>query len=260
MEGETSLPPEIASERWDYSNKFAEYLIRVALEGREALESTNNFPTRIELNTQWHSALDKMREETKDGMERWTPIGIQNDMNSIVIPTDFFKGEEKTIPFASILEKDEIRMLIKLGITNLAGDIHSHPEHFQSFVQRFLFSGRLITEYRGFSPMDLKGVIQLSITPTNLHVFGVVDQLSNYFTFIAKDTDAISHDSPLQTDKEFSYYWFKKYAPSVVEKLPPVFTTLWDINIAIAKQYNLVLYRGKPGEDLVKYCPRPKSK
>lgn len=251
-EGETQ--PEISIERWDYESQFKEYLIRVAREGKTKLEPIGNFPKRIELNDKWHNTLNKMRVQTRDGHERWTPIGFNRDMSSIVIPTDFLSGEEDNIPVT--VDEDEIIKYRELCLVNLAGDIHSHTERLKgSYFRRFVTSGRFLREYRGFSPRDLKGVLELSSSASPLHIFGVVDAKANFFALLTKDTKTIPHDSHLQDNSEFSFYWFNRYAPAVVERFPPVTSTLWDINIGIAQEYKLSLYRGSVGEDLVRGFP-----
>jgi hypothetical protein len=260
-EGEPTTSPEYSKERWDYDGKFKEYLLNVAQEGKGALESINNYPERIGLNDTWHKILGKMRSETRDGLERWTTIGVHKDIKSIVIPTNIQVGRRNDIP---VLQESDLDKLSKeysrLEVRRLLGDIHSHPDQFvkENTLTRFLLSGRIISEYRGFSPTDLKGIIQLSKSASPLIIFGLVENEDNFFAFLTKDSETIPSDSPLLKNKEFSYHWFRKYAPGIGEDFLPKKSTLWEINIGIAKHYNLAIYRGKVDQDLVRGYPEIK--
>jgi hypothetical protein len=244
------------SERWN-SEAFHSYMLKVAKYGKEGLEQIDNFPKRIELNGMWHDVLNKMRAETKDGYERWTPIGYKEDMSNLSIPTEFFVGERNEIPeFKEDQIEEFTQKYSELGLVHFAGDFHSHPRRsVKSYLRSFIISGRFLTEYSGFSPRDLKRIIELSPSTFPFHMFGLVDEKANCFAFITKQIETISADSPLQDDSEFSYYWFNRYAPSVIEHFPPVTSTLWDINIGIAEKYKLALYRGEVQEDLVRSFP-----
>jgi hypothetical protein len=88
-EGEPSTQPERATERWEYKNQFEQYLVRLATEGGNSLEPIDRFPMRIELSPEWHEVHERMEIETRDGHERWTPIGYRKGFKDIHVPKTF---------------------------------------------------------------------------------------------------------------------------------------------------------------------------
>src|SRR5688500_14179238 len=94
---------EVGSEKdllntWDYETRFREYALLLGRKGTEALESIDNFPEQIKLDSVWHNALDRMRDETnKDGNERYALIGSR-EHRDFYFPEIFTKGEPNQIP------------------------------------------------------------------------------------------------------------------------------------------------------------------
>lgn len=143
------------------------------------------------------------------------------------------------------------------GITGLIGYVHSHPGNVKGFVTRFLLSRGNITNINGgFSPGDLCSIIRSS--DTHPWFCGVVDKTNNYFSFVTRETEIIPPDSELYDTQKFHDHWLKKVDSSpifqnsifIVKSQAP-----WEVNIEIAKQYKLALYRGIPGEELVRGFP-----
>lgn len=255
-EGELSDSPERVVERWDYKNHLEPYLIRISEEGSNGLEPISRFPKQIELSSEWHEVQDQMRRETEDSYERWTPIGFRRETRDIFVPKTLLRGTKRSVPPESFHE-GIVDDTAKLGITHLIGDIHSHPGWGKNYLDRFFRTGRIITEYKGFSPTDMFRTVNSKAV--KFLVFGLVDSGANYYSFLTKETEPIPLDSKLAKSIEFQYYWFYEHTLARFHKNIPIpypkSFSLWDVNLAIAKEYNISLYRGKPGEDLIRHYP-----
>lgn len=259
MEIEGGQVPERFVNRWGFESHLQEYALLVARKGKNGLESIENFPNRIELSDEWHHTLNKMRTETaKDMRERVTPIGFQHEMRKLHIPPDFIVGAKTTVSDEMFWDGfDKVKK--EKGIVGLVGHIHSHPRDWDNFLKLFVKTwGRIVTEYKGFSPGDLHGIVEnASKLPW---FYGVVDKDENYFAFVTRESETIHPSSKIQDSATFQEYWFYHNTRTPLFKnssitIPKAFT-LWDVDMAIAKQYRLALYRGKPGEDLVREFPK----
>jgi len=241
VEGEQSAEPQV--ERWGFESHFQEYALLLAKKGKDGLESIDNFPQRIELNDEWHRTLEKIRLETEDGLERGTLTGFPGDMRKLTISDKLVVGKKASIKFLDSLENAKQ----KHGIDKVVGTIHSHPGHWDSPEKRYIEPGRSFSEYRGFTTKDFHTYLKPSYQ--SLFIDGVVDSQVNYFVFLTKDTKFIPKDSKLYRREIFEDYWLYQQTKSLRT------FSLWDVDMAIAKEYKLALYRGNSGEDLIRYFP-----
>ena len=87
------LPEKKQESRWGYDAYFESYLYRVGIEGNEGVDPIKKFPESIELNDAWHTALNRMKSESKkDGRERWAPVGMKKVISLDFIPSTSIKG------------------------------------------------------------------------------------------------------------------------------------------------------------------------
>ncbi len=223
--------------RWSY-DYFHEYLLALARSGEKFLLPQDQYPTRIALNPNWHGLLDQLREITRDAIERWVFVGFKEDRRTLYFPKVPVKGLPDRIPNEVVLEK--IKEARNRGIIGLVGDIHSHPgvdistEQSYNDYKRYpkIFADMKLP---GFSVGDLSTLIQPENT---LQMRGVVAGYFNLFAFRTRGTE----NTPIDALRE------------LVAK-PSTSGLAWDSNIRIAKHYNLVLYRGEAGKDLVRVFP-----
>ena len=256
VEGETSKlrndEVEVKIERWGYETRFKSYLYRISILGNEGVESINNFPPRIELNKKWHEALERIKAESRDGIERWVPVGMKDDRVLDFIPETSIKGyftQAKTLTAAEIKQQ--------YGIAHIAGDIHSHPSDWLNRLGvGLIVATRLVKDFEGFSDSDLYRMVD----GNGLPMAGVVEKSHNYFAFRTTETRDLPTDSPLRDKMIFSRHWSGKYGGYYFGKTHLSFWaspkySVRETNMGIAGAYNIALYRGEPGEDLVREYP-----
>lgn len=256
VEGETQALPESEAEnkiqRWGYETRFKYYLYRIGILGNEGVESIKNFPTSIELDDIWHGTLNRMREESRDGFERAIPVGYREDRRSVYLPQDFSRG---TNTGAVIPSPEEVKA--KFGIEHQFGAIHSHPDDWLSTVVWKALEATRLGDGTGFSLED----IFYMVDGKGLPMEAVVERNANYFAFRTQETKEIPEGSPLSSKEAFLRHWYRKHGMwagsnrnfMVALKLP---VSVRKININLAEAYNLALYRGNPGEKLVREYPQ----
>jgi hypothetical protein len=256
VEGETSAllgnekPDWI--QRWGYETRFKYYLYRMGVLGNEGVESIRNFPDRIELNDTWHARLDEMRSESMDGSERWVAVGMKENRSLDFIPRNFVKGHRNhavTLTAEGVSER--------YGIIHNIGDLHSHPsDWFNRLGVKLIVATRLVKDYEGFSDLDLYRMVD----GYGLPMTGVVEKEHDYFAFRTEETRDLPAESPLTSATTFSRHWSRKFGGYYFGKshqrfwASPQFS-LKEMNRGIAEAYNLALYKGKPGCDLIREFP-----
>lgn len=238
-------------ERWEYGARFKHYLYRIGQLGNEGVEPINNFPARIELNESWHSTLNRMWQESKDGFERHIPVGYRQERENPHFPQEFILGTRSYADFLTTKAAKE-----KYGIEYHFGNIHSHPADWLSRILLKPFENTKLMEGEGFSLEDVFHMVNGRGLPMEV----LVERKYNIFAFRTQETKDMPADSPLLSEKNFTRYWYRKNG------LWPVFdsrllvsyrlqTSVWKINIMLADAYKLALYRGKRGEDLIREFP-----
>ncbi len=206
--------------------------------------------------------LDKMREETKDGHERWALVGFREDMQNLVLPrvfglgtkTDYQNRIGARIPYKVRLKEIQ-KAKVKTRVVNLVGDIHSHPQSSLKSTVNELFGRRIFSSDGGFSAADLyRMVIQEQFLPMT----ALVDGYENFFVFNTRESIDIPTSSNVFSQDSFEKYWYEKYGVRLegdfAKYIPPGFKHL-QLNKGIAKKHGLVLYKGNPREDLIRISP-----
>jgi|SRR3990170_3719234 len=240
------------TDRWGYETRFKYYLLRVAMLGNKGAELIDSFPKKIELNDAWHNTMNRMRDVSRDGIERGIPVGFREEGLTLYLPQEFLLGTGKKAAVSTPQEAFK-----EFGISHLIGAIHSHPS---SWIQRLavktILSTRLVKGIEGFSARDLFYMLD----GNGLPVEAVVEKDHNFFAFRTRDTRDIPTDSPLRSERAFERHWYRKYGGYFPGKSDLTFITLpsystLKVNIGIAGAYNLALYKGDPGKDLVRSYP-----
>lgn len=239
VEGELQNKPP---ERWNFKTHFREYALLLGRKGKDGLESIDKFPKTIELDTQWHTALDKIRVETKSGgEERYAVIGFREDSRDFYFPEVSAIGEPGRVPRQAIGEL-RWKMWEKYKITSIIGDFHTHPQG------------------SAFSPEDLYNLLnKLTATP---YMKGLANEQENIFAFRTRETFMVSKiDTPSKGfSSVFTDHWLEKagfkYNEARVHlvRIEPA-ADIWKANLGIAEAHRLALYRGKPGQDLRRMYP-----
>src|SRR5688572_16742482 len=84
---------------WEYESYFREYAFLIGRKGKDALETIENYPVRIELDASWHRVLDSMRSEIAgDRNERFAVVGYRETSRDFYFPEKSGIGEPYTIP------------------------------------------------------------------------------------------------------------------------------------------------------------------
>lgn len=204
---------------WNY-DQFKNYLLLLS-KGSEFTLPCNQYPERIKLSKNWHDILNEMRQESKDGKERYALIGYKNGSSSLYLPKITTIGENREIPAEIISAKR--KKANQIGISPI-GNIHSHPTASRS-------SDR--SNY-AFSSSDLYGLL---VPAYFTRVAGLAETKINLFVFGTKDTETILSPS-IFTQDQFNKYWAEQKLNS------------WDTSMAIAQRYKLVIYSGQPNGEL----------
>jgi hypothetical protein len=256
VEGETSAILDDEKEnqplKWGYETGFKYYLYRIGILGTEGVESIKKFPDRIELDATWHSRLNAMRSESSDGIERWVAVGMKEDRSLDFIPKDFVKGH---YTHADALTPEQVSE--QYGIIHNIGEIHSHPsDWFNRMGVNLIVATKLVKGYEGFSDQDLYGMVDGFGLPMSV----VVEKEHNYFAFRTEETQDLPATSPLSAAMAFNNHWSRKYGGYYFGKSHQSFWaspqfSLKEMNRGIAEAYNLALYKGKPGDELIREYP-----
>lgn len=227
---------------WPYEH-FREYLLALG-RGKDFLLPLDKYPDIIELSGDWHRTLGENRKLTQErNREHYTTIGFKDIYRSLHLPTQPLSGSEGSVQPRVI--KDSFANATRAGIDTILGDVHSHPH----------------TEHLCFSLGDIYGIVQPGATE---YVRGVVSKDENLFVFKTRETDATKNPAFFDRNN-FSRFWYGingwEYTgtnPQRGELAHPVKKDapgIWGLNQEIAKRYNLVLYSGDLGKELIKVYP-----
>jgi len=262
------IQPQQKIERWSYKDHLKEYLLLLASKGSEGLELINRFPKQIELSSAWHELLNDMKEASQDGIERLAVIGFKEDRRRLFLPTIPIKGMPEKIP-PEELEKEIFRVRNKFGMTDMIGDIHSHPKDLYGGLRgKFRLAKDFIEgiNTKGqphLSAVDLYRVVTSSnyqAYPGFLPIIGVVHGNANVFAFKTRETRPLPVPPVFFNKESFSKYWYEKYGFNYsrgegITGVKSSRANLWAMNIGIAERHKLALYRGRSGGDLVRTYP-----
>lgn len=233
---------------WTYEH-FREYLSALG-RNKYFLLPINKYPDLIELSQKWHVSLEDLRKKTAARTkEHYSVIGLDTILRSLNLPTTPSIGKKGCIPSEAISQAKAAAY--GNGLYPIVGDIHTHPEH----------SARHALV---FSIGDLYGMV----APNSMeYVKAVVGGDENLFVFRTRDSFTVQYDPSIrQMDQEsFSKFWYEQngYKYSGVDPVkgelakPSVkgAPSIWELNLKVAKRYNLVFYAGTPNSDLVKIHP-----
>lgn len=254
------------SEVWDY-NRFREYLLLLT-KGENSLLSIDQYPQAVALSEDWHSLLNKMREDSVDGIERWALIGYKKGKEAIYLPTVAAKGLPYDVSVEGMAESRH-KAITQVGITGLLGDIHSHPIALEKengrklFIKSpELFEGGVFEvgpSARSFSAGDLYSMF---VPGNHKLVMGLVAGDENLFAFRTRETTGLGIGAYFLSQETFEKSWYEKYGfqyfsnvnefgASGIKQVRPDASN-WSVNLGIAETYKLVLYKGDAGKNLVK--------
>ncbi|HLD01659.1 MAG TPA: hypothetical protein VJC10_02165 [Patescibacteria group bacterium] len=227
------------------------YLLRLA-QDPEALLSPEEYPDVLTIPPTLHKKLDELKKLTKRNVREFTTIVAQNAQRSGIYYSTAMPGEPLSIPFevkwdaiANAMQAGDIRLF-----DDYLGSIHSHPPLRKSRILPF----RRLFDPGTFSAGDLHSLLQRNIGD---HFMGVVAGDEKLFAFRSTHTPLdISTDPDLASFDKFEQHWYSRAGFHVLENgIVPLrpdasFTSLWEMNVEIAKTYGLALYKGQAGSDL----------
>lgn len=241
--------------RWAYPY-FKEYLLALT-RGPDFLLPFEDYPKRIELGKPWHELLDQMRQESKDGIERWALVGFKDDKRSLYLPTILTKGSSHAVS-GKIIEKAVEYAKTKAGIIDLVGDIHSHPNGW--LTKLYHLQNPLYAPFKGnlhaFSTQDLFVLRHMSFV-------GLSEGDRNLFAFKSRETHTVPDYALESNFDEFEKYWNHKMGIRNIKiknfqaeiPIDPRYNA-WSMNKKIANKHKIVLYKGSPDKDLVRVVPK----
>lgn len=248
-------------EVWDY-NRFREYLLSLT-KAENSLLSIDQYPHAIAFSEHWHSLLNQMREDSVDGIERWALIGYKKGKEAVYLPTVAAKGSPHQVSVEVMLESRH-KAITQVGITDLLGDIHSHPIVLKKENGRKLFIKSpegfgIGPSANSFSAEDLYFMV---VPESHKLVMGLVAGDKNLFAFRTRETTGLGIDADFLSKETFEKYWYEKYgfqyfsnvdefgACGIKQVRPDA--SNWSVNLGIAERHKLVLYKGDAGKNLVK--------
>lgn len=232
---------------WTYEH-FREYLLALG-RGNEFLLPINQYPDIINLSEEWHSTIEDARKKTAEtGYEHFFNVGTKHEARTVHLPTNPRVGNQGSIP--SDVQSGLLSDYVRIGVNSIPGDIHSHPS----------------SDHAEFSLGDLYRLLY----PNSKNLFiGVVEGNENLFAFRTKGSRNTGLDSTVLNQGTFAKYWyeqngweFKGYNPKTgAEMARPNnrdVTSVWQLNLKVARRHNLVLYSGDAKTELVKVFPTTK--
>ncbi len=250
---------------WNYK-MYREYLLALT-KGRDYLLPIEEYPSRIELSASWHEAFNQIRSSTNEG---WILIGYQSGQRRLVIPRVAEKGLSHSVPYevmAASLEKARARA----GITDLVGDVHSHPRPLTD-LSWYLPDEETSDGEGAFSLGDLYGFLcalnkQRPSDPKRSLMF-VAEGNENIAAFATRRTLELVRNNFTGTYEQFAKQWYGKYGwnfkgskpasaggGELAEPARPDAPKIWQINKGVAYHYQLALYRGFKDKPLLRDYP-----
>lgn len=256
------LKPEGGNRTWTYENHLKNYLLVLGRLGKDGLERRENFPRIMTLSRDMNLNIERIRIAQRDGHERYALLGYSPQSSDIIFPSKPAKGDRDSISTQTVVEEMK-KMKDDLGVVAFVGDIHSHPSARIYYPEHWAedpatISARLATfvdktgksDLAAFSPQDLYSMMSTRETYSqSMQVMGVVQGRKNLFAFATRETFSVKPNE--LSWNAFEAYWVQKLqeiTSSGETKVDPI----WELNLMIAKAHNLVLYKGNPGEVLVR--------
>lgn len=250
---------------WDFEY-YREYILGLS-RSREFLLPIAEHPSRIDVNATWHEVFNSMRH---DARERWALIGYEDGMRRLVLPKVAEVGLSHSVPYEVMrggLEKARRRA----GITDMVGDIHSHPadtgDPGWKIPKKITSSGEAafsIADMFGF----LSGIVHQQPSVKNRFIMCVVQGNENIMALASRESLVSVRNSFTGSYEDFARSWYNKFrweykgniplsqgGGELADPLPNSVTSLWGINKGIAHQYQLVLYRGFTDTPLLRDYP-----
>jgi hypothetical protein len=230
-------------QRWEYGTHFREYVLLLGRKGEKALESIEQYPARIELDMVWHNVLNNMRSETQqDKHERFSVVGFTDTSREFYFPIISIKGEPYSIA-PSLVSNTIHAAKEQHGVTSILGDLHTH-----NYVGPLTF-------------VDFHGMLDKSRSHVPM-IRGLINPSENIFAFKTRETYMVNDFGipKYGTTEGFKDYWMNKAGfqasekPNHIKRNQPT-ADMWATNIAIAQAHYLALYRGEPGQDLIRSFP-----
>jgi len=237
---------------WKY-DYFREYLLALS-RGDNFLLPRRDYKKRVRLDENWHDVLDTIRRESKDGVEKYSVIGVNKEKRAVFVREVPLSGHADHVPVETIhLAVDEMER--KVG-ADLVVDIHSHPD----WLLSGLWGDSKEVRRAAFSPGDLFRLIHKSQS----HFVGVlVEGNENLFVFRTRGTERVDLNLVVLSQQTFTDYWLNYYgfrrfrlgSGTEVMTNQNKKITGWDVNVGIAERHKLVIYRGLSGGDLFRVVP-----
>ncbi len=226
---------------WNYET-YREYLLAIS-RGRDYLLPIEDYPSQIELSSVWHDSFNQIRDLPHEG---WVLIGYQDGQRRLVMPRVAEKGLSHSVP-SEVMSAGINRAILKAGISDYVGDIHSHPRGLT----------RLGND-SAFSVGDIYGLLdslseQRPSDPRRSGIF-VAEGNENIAAFGTRGSLERVRNSPLGSYEDFATKWYSRYqwtfistSPTtgeIAEATTPHSPKIWTINKGIAHHYQLSLYKG----------------
>jgi len=241
--------------RWSYSD-FRDYLLRL---DQHSLLPLEQYPAEIVINGDWHDLFNRMRNQSKDGKERFSIVGFKKEKGSshLYISEVPVIGGHQEISIELI--QQEMDKAYKRGI-NVIGNIHSHPSGLLRIILN-LANPQLAPiggTQQGFSMPDFGSVVM-----TDLFFIALAETDRNLFAFKSQDTHHSSRGFPSYED--FDKYWNKQLGynvakvgdrhfqiPSSPRAVSVDSLDAFKMNQLLSRKHNLELYVGEPNKPLVR--------
>lgn len=245
---------------WRYSF-FREYVLAAARDNR-FIPASKQFPQQIELSCDWHTLFSEMRQNTRaHGNELY--VIVASNGAGLFLGTKPGIGRSDCVPDQLIM--GEVAKTNKLvGQDTAIGDIHSHPHSWFRDWKETDGVGKQTYEQGLPSITDVQ---QLVASENHFFkLFGmVVSPYWNACFFRTKLTEDISGSALRQEDTlAFEKYWYQEYGAfgythentlDSRELFGGSSVREWKVYKGIGKKHNLVFYKGKPGENLIRIFP-----
>jgi hypothetical protein len=250
---------------WDYET-YREYLLALS-RGREFLLPIEEYPQRIELSQPWHEAFNGIRANPKEG---WFLVGYEEGQRRLVLPRIAENGLSHSVPARAMMAGLE-KARVKAGITDMVGDVHSHPRPLTD-VRWHIPTGVTSDGAGAFSLGDLYGLLyylneQRPADPKRSLMF-VAEGNENIAAFATRGSLKMVKNDFSGSYENFASQWYGRYGWRFVERGPeavgggeyavPIRSDapkIWQINKGVAHHYQLALYRGFTDRPLLREYP-----
>lgn len=241
---------------WNYET-YREYLLAIS-KSRDYLLPIEEYPSKIEFSHVWHETFNQIRSSPN---EKWVLIGYQEGQRRLVLPTAPEEGFKGVVPY-EVMVAGINKARLKAGISDLVGDLHSHPRD-------FVHPGWVAPGYAAFSVGDMYYLLQhlkgqRPADPKRSSMF-VTEGNENIAAFASRRSLEKVRNSFSGSYEEFANNWysrfgwsFKGFDPTKGELAEPTNDAnadTSDINKAIAHHYQLALYRGVKDKPLLRDYP-----